>query len=359
MKKVKSYTAKQIFESMVVALRNINNHKLFLPFGVEMEFFVFKDGKPVNLCMHKDVLQEMHMDLKKILWPGSGKDIGNNMMELAFMPVSSIHDYTNNLKEVFGWLAKNKASQHWRFVFTDNPDNSLGWEKNERYMAIVKASTDPLLLLNQMTTFGAFQINIGVEKIGGIFSYNSKRLLYILNNIAPLLAVNAEWHSRNEQSQRLPNAFKGFAEKSRLPHYMEWSEVENLEETLLKIPHFIKQNGKGLIPATPNDFPQNIQEVNTGTIWWDSRIRDNETRSTERVEFRALTTMAPHWTPTTLIWFNKIIKKIVIGSINADIPKYVWQEVRNKTPKSKNLAKKYLKQNNLWLPCEPRVQHLF
>jgi hypothetical protein len=360
-----SFTARQISESMNVAIRTTKDHKFLLSLGMEEEFFVFDIGteKPIDLLSFKYFFDELYQRQSKHLWLGKGRDLGKNMMELAFRPAQSLWEYMHMVQCVFCWMSKNEVSKNWYFVFGDNPDSSLGYDPQPRYQALVRAVSNSKEFVAQMTKYASFQINIGVEGIGGLCTEKARRLIYILNNWAPALALNVEYASGAETSSRLPRAYTNIVNDSRrCPHCISLQDAMNFESYLTSIPHLIVDSGSGWEPGI-GEYPSCVEDVNMADIWWSTRPKwDNEEGddclTAERIEKRMLTIMPPHRSISIVSWFDNIVRNILDDSQKLPVlSDNDWHFIRSKKNGARKCAKNFLGSN--WLPCEVRVNHPF
>ncbi len=299
------------------------------PMGIEHEFFVYNKNidQPVKLWN----FQSFFKDIEKLPSIRScGPEVGANMLEIAYEPARNIIEYKRMVFEVFDFLSNHHVSRDWKFLFSDNP-YFCGLTPDPLYFALHKKCGFEAAA--QLSMYASFQVSFGVEELGGIFSDKSKKLLYILNNLAPLLSVFFEGE-KNRKSHRLPFVFNDFTvEQKRLPHPFSIDFVLNIENELKKFPYLILKDfyTDSWIDAR-GKLPERIDSSHCKTIFWDVRLNGVGDVKEERVEFRPLNTTSPQDSLDIVIKLNKLIEYILETEIDQipQISEDLWWKLRKK-----------------------------
>jgi hypothetical protein len=301
-------TAKTVIDQLH-CFRYENDVDFTTTLGPELEFFVYDQNcNPVNLTQYPDIIYHIKHAMV------TGTDLGLNQFEISSKSHHSLMGYLKAMKKVFTFLMEQTPSSTWLFEFNGTAHKTCGRVKGGAYDAKISAlekedSVRGMLTEKCMTRHASFQINIGVSRFGGVFSHESKKLMYAFTNWGPALAVYFETLTHNKILDRLPNAYK-FTTDIRGPMYKTWEFCDNLEEELLKVPQLITKDDDGtwrVYGKCPSSLNAAANIAHTGGIFWIVRPQAIGDKGAERMEFRALSAMSPLHGAYTLRFVNQLV----------------------------------------------------
>jgi len=302
-------SAERILESLKKVSVDQGEDFIFL-MGIEYEFFVFGiDGEFIDLgsLENEKVLERLNtraIDGVRCF----DLEVGKNMLEIVFEPAKSLAEFEIMLRRAFLLLARDSVAKNWRFVFSDNPVFPGVIKKIPLFNKLNEMNGE--VAAEQLSTYASFQINFGMKKVGGVFSNGAKKILYVLNNLAPVLAIYFEWLT-NVESNRLSEVFKGFKTgKERLPRPLSRKYVNNLEANLLKIPYIVKPDKSNLFSDAMSSPVKNLTNFHCKMIWWFVRVNGIDNIKEERIETRFLNTFSPYKSFEVIKRMNKIVEII-------------------------------------------------
>jgi hypothetical protein len=236
------------------------------------------------------------------------------MLEIACEPQHTLGQYINSLHEVFYYLSKTEFSRDWLYQFSGTAKETIGRIHSPRYDAAIQALIQEYpengkRVEECMTNYAAFQINVGVKQVGGVFSEQAKKLLYAFANWGPALCVYFESLADDVASKRLSDAYT-FASEARGMKYMDWEFCNNLEEELFSVPQLLRQE-PGDVYTYFGERPTTLSALHTGTIYWPCRPQGINDKMANRIEKRTLSAMTPVHSVRALRILNQLVTYVL------------------------------------------------
>ena len=310
-----------ISQSMKKALSE-DNYQFGQLMGPEMEVFVFDvNGKPVDLCQHGIVFQQL---------PGFwaiGTDVGHNMLELAFSPCQDTYSYIRLWLEFCDAWMKYDVARGWRFVFRGTTlQRSLRLAPSRRYSVLAQAlnneGSDGSKFLLEMTRHASFQINIGLNG-KSVFNREGLALFGRLNNLAPALA---HLICNDLCVERLGSYWRYAGDKTikdRCPRFFKKKHVRALPDVLLDVSQLVCGQGDKQNIRAFNGRAQYFDPFHLGTMWHWCRVQGVGDKKCERLEFRIFDSMLPEQSVDAMVALDRVVRRIVCGD---EFPRFTKKE---------------------------------
>lgn len=266
--------------------------------GVELEGFVFCNGKPVDV--YNWLLEEYGEEKVKTKCGVIKTDAGKHLIEVALQPVSfnELDVIPDLVKES---LEEVRMPKEWKLIFQDVDPRGLAWEMQEwapklRYKVIWEALKREagekwrgvLCMARLASTHIHFEVNLQDPKLVQVFNFFN--MFFDMPN--SLLKYASE--------QRI-NAWRGdWARKERLPYFRRWESIEEMENFWQSIPRLLR-NSNSEWSLDLETFPNLGDPVAESTTWWWCRPR----WSLGTIEIRLADSMPPEEIP-------KYVKEVIL-----------------------------------------------
>jgi gamma-glutamyl:cysteine ligase YbdK (ATP-grasp superfamily) len=297
--------------------------------GLELEAFVWsKDGSgPVNVYQYLNGEQSI---------PNLGKittDTGLNQIEIILEPFWDNAQIINSLNSIIADLPRC-----WELEYIGhNFDSRLSvWAPKPHYEATNQAlqaeSGGRCPGLSRMVNWCATHVHLDFDPV----TDDGLRILNCFTNWAPALGLA---YANPYPSQRLMQAWFGWADPRRLPQPYHFANHRALERTMLSMPQLTIDNGTG--PVVYLQQPEEINQDVESKFWWFVRPRFHF----KTVEVRILDSLPPDVIADVLSVIDRMVEVALLEKQPILMSMLEWWDcINNQNLERRIWAKSFLDQ---------------
>jgi len=284
--------------------------------GVESEGFVYsKDGEKINVFEWLG---------GSITVPNGGvisTDAGPHQIEISTLPCKSNEELLDMFNVCLGELPSD-----WQIYWTGVDPFANGsvpkWSPKPRYNGLhsgLKAEHPNWEKVLEIARYSA--LNLHFE--GDPSSPEGVSTINWLNNQAPVLVQDIHQKIGIPISRRFRVAWRGWADKRRLPHWFWFADRQEMEDYWQSIPRLYKEAGADVWVADLETRPEIGDPVAEGAIWWEARPR----WSYGTIEWRSLDSVPIAVIPTVIEEMLVRRLQFLDGKAGEKIPEEDWWQM--------------------------------